>query len=399
MGAGAAGLFAAIQLDERLNVLILEKKSKPGMKLLMSGAGRCNITNSKPIREFLEHYNDKKRFIQHAIHKYTNTDLIKLLNTNRINTTIDKNGKVFPASQSAKDVLNLFLYLCKRNKVEIKYSSPIINTDKQEELFTVRTEQAEYKCKHLIIASGGRSYPTTGSTGDGYSIANSFGHNIIPPKPALTPVFIEKFKFASISGISLNDRTIDLYRNNKKIHSHIGDILFTHKGLSGPGILDFSRYFEIGDQLRINLIDIKSEECNAELIELAQSQGAIQIKTALKRWNLPENLILILLEEAGIIPDKKISEISKAARIRIVNLLTACPFSIDRIGGYNIAMTTAGGIDTKEINPKTLMSNLIPNLFCIGEVLDIDADTGGYSLQAAFSTAYSAVTYINSSLS
>lgn len=395
MGAGAAGLFAAIQLDERLNVLILEKKSKPGMKLLMSGAGRCNITNSKPIREFLEHYNDKKRFIQHAIHKYSNTDLIQLLNTNRINTTIDKNGKVFPASQSAKDVLNLFLYLCKKNRVEIKYSSPIINADKQDEIFTLRTEQAEYKCKHLIIASGGRSYPTTGSTGDGYSIAKSFGHNIITPKPALTPVFCNNFKFAAISGISLAERNIELYRNNKKIHTHRGDILFTHKGLSGPGILDFSRYFEIGDVLKINLIDIHADELNSSLIEFAASNGAMQIKTALKRWNLPENLILILLEVAGIIPDKKIAEISKADRIRIVNLLTACPFSIDRIGGYNIAMTTAGGIDTQEINPKTLMSNLIPNLFCIGEVLDIDADTGGYSLQAAFSTAYSAAFCIN----
>lgn len=399
MGAGAAGLFAAIQLDERLNVLLLEKKSKPGMKLLMSGAGRCNITNSKPIREFFEHYNDKKRFIQHAIHKYTNTDLIKLLNTNRINTTIDKNGKVFPASQSAKDVLNLFLYLCLKNRVEIKYSSPIINADMQDELFSVRTEHAEYKCKHLIIASGGRSYPTTGSTGDGYSIAKSFGHNIITPKPALTPVFVNDFKFAPISGISLTERTIELYRNDKRINTHIGDILFTHKGLSGPGILDFSRWFEVGDQLRINLIDIKSEELNTALIELAQSQGAIQIKTALKRWNLPENLILILLELAGIIPDKKIAEISKSDRNKIVNLLTVCPFSIDRIGGYNIAMTTTGGIDTQEINPKTMMSKLIPNLFCIGEVLDIDADTGGYSLQAAFSTAYSAAIYINSTLS
>ncbi len=399
MGAGAAGLFAGIQLDERLNVLILEKKTKPGMKLLMSGAGRCNITNSKPIREFLEHYNNKKRFIQHSIYKYSNTDLIQLLNTNRINTTIDKNGKVFPTSQSAKDVLNLFLYLCKKNRVEIKYSSPIINAEKQNEIFTVRTEQAEYKCKNLIIASGGRSYPTTGSTGDGYSIAKSFGHNIITPKPALTPVFVNNFKFAAITGISLTNRTIELHRNNKRINSHIGDILFTHKGLSGPGILDFSRWFDVGDQLKINLIEIKTEELNTVLIELAQSQGAIQIKTALKRWNLPENLILILLEEAGIMPEKKIAEISKADRIRIVNLLTACPFTIDRIGGYNIAMTTAGGIDTLEINPKTLMSKLIPNLFCIGEVLDIDADTGGYSLQAAFSTAYSAATYINSSLS
>ena len=247
IGAGASGLFAGINSQDKLNTLIIEHKTKPGLKLLMSGAGRCNITNSKPIKDFLPHYGDKQRFISPALMEFTNQDLLQLLNKNNIPTVIDKNGKVFPASQSANDVLNLFLHLCRKNNVQIKYDEIITSIENIDNQFSIKTNNSEYVCTNLIIATGGKSYPTTGSTGDGYSIAKNFGHTIINPKPALTPVFINNFSFNELSGISLDDRQIDLYRDGRKIKSHIGDILFTHRGLSGPGILDFSRYFELSD--------------------------------------------------------------------------------------------------------------------------------------------------------
>lgn len=394
IGAGASGLFAGVQSSDKLKTLIIEHKSKPGLKLLMSGAGRCNITNSKPIREFLPHYGDKQRFISPALLEFTNQDLLQLLHKNSIPTVVDKNGKVFPASQSASDVLALFIDLCRKNNVQIRYNEIINSIEKIGNQFHIKTNNSEFISTNLVIATGGKSYPSTGSTGDGYTIAKNFGHTIINPKPALAPIFINNFRFSELSGIALEDRKIDLYRAGRKIQSHCGDILFTHRGLSGPGILDFSRVFELNDTLHINLSNYDFNELNAKLIDSQNYEGALQIKTILKRFNLPERLIQIILINSGINPEQKIAEINKKSRLELLNNLTAYQFKIDQIGGFNIAMTTEGGINLKEINPKNMMSKLVPNLYFIGEVLDISAHTGGYSLQAAFSTANLAMKHI-----
>lgn len=394
IGAGASGLFAGVQSSDKLKTLIIEHKSKPGLKLLMSGAGRCNITNSKPIKDFLPHYGDKQRFITPALLEFTNQDLLQLLHQNSIPTVVDKNGKVFPTSQSASDVLTLFINLCRKNNVQIRYNEIITSVEKIDNQFHIKTDNSEFISSNLIIATGGKSYPSTGSTGDGYTIAKNFGHTVINPKPALTPIFINNFSFSEISGISLDDRQIDLYRDGRKIKSHCGDVLFTHRGLSGPGILDFSRYFELNDILKINLSNSNIEDLNAKLIDSQNNEGALQIKTVLKRLNLPERLLQIILTMSGINPDQKIAEINKKSRQELLKNLTACEFKIEKIGGFNIAMTTEGGINLKEINPKNMMSRLVPNLYFIGEILDISADTGGYSLQAAFSTANLVMKYI-----
>ena len=259
IGAGPAGLFAAINCDETKNILILEKNESPGKKLLMSGSGKCNITNSGNIEDFFVHYGDNGRFLQTALMEFTNSDLIEFLAKRGLEVFTDDNGKVFPVSENAGDVLAILLNECRKKNIKISTNAAVLNIEKNDDKFKILSKNNEYTCKKLIIATGGKSYPLSGSTGDGYNFANQLGHTIIPPKPALTPVYIKDYKLSFLSGVSLINKEINLYRNNKKLKSHRGDIGFTHTGLSGPGILDFSRFIEPEDLLRINLINLTQE--------------------------------------------------------------------------------------------------------------------------------------------
>ncbi len=396
IGAGPSGLFTAINISKEKKVIIIEKQLSPAKKLLIAGSGRCNITNISNINSFFNHYNNKRKFLIHQLKSYTNIDLINFFKQNNLDIVVDKNGKVFPETENSRDVLEILLSNLKSKYTQIRFNENITKVDKKDNLFIIVTENCTYLSEYLIIASGGKSYPTTGSTGDGYNYAKYFGHTIIKPKPALTPVKILNYTFSNLAGLSFDNIKINLIRNNRVIKSHIGDIGFTHTGLSGPGILDFSRYFENGDTLSLNLLDIDIADFNNKFIEATRENGKINIKNFLKKMNLAESLITEILNELNINPAEQIANINKDSRAKIGDRFCNCKFIIEKVGDYNVAMVTAGGISTNEINPASMESSIISNLFFVGEVIDIDGDTGGYNLQFAFSSAYKAAKSISS---
>ena len=387
IGAGPAGLFTAIHCLNR-KVIVLEKNAMPGKKLLISGTGRCNLTHDCKLSDFSDHYGENHRFLKTALHSFTNTDLVRFFNDHGLETVVDKNGKVFPASQKALDVLQVLTETCSAKKVNVAYNQHVKSVLRTETGFEVKTNSVGFSCKFLVITTGGMSYPATGSTGDGYHLAKQLGHSIVPPKPSLSPVFIRDYNMASISGVSVPNKTIYLYRGEKKIAEHSGDIGFTHKGLSGPGILDFSRHILSGDTLKVNFIDMKADDFRNELINASAITGKTAIQTYLKNFDLPRSLVLLIFESINIQPEMRLGDISRLQRNNLVKAFSEYPFIIEKVGGFNMAMVTAGGISLDEVNTKTMESKLVPGLYFAGEVLDIDGDTGGYNLQAAFSTGY-----------
>jgi len=387
IGGGPAGLFAAIHCNNR-KVILLEKNTMPGKKLLISGAGRCNLTHDCNLSDFFDHYGENHRFLKTALHNFTNTDLIRFFEDHGLKTVVDKNGKVFPASQKAADVLQVLVDVCSINKVEIECNQQVEVINKTESGFEVKTNTGIFTSRFLVITTGGMSYPTTGSTGDGYHFAKQLDHSIVPPKPSLSPVFIRDYGMASISGVSVQDKMIYLYRANKKINEHSGDIGFTHKGLSGPGILDFSRHILGGDLLKVNFIDLKTDTFRNELIVASEKEGKTALQTYLKKFDLPRSLVLLILQFIHIEPECRLADITKHQRIQLLAAFCEFQFVVEKVGGFNMAMVTSGGVSLDEVNAKSMESKLVPGLYFAGEVLDIDGDTGGYNLQAAFSMGY-----------
>lgn len=387
IGAGPAGLFAAINC-KGLKVIVLEKNVAPGKKLLISGTGRCNLTHDCKLSDFFDHYGENHRFLKTALHRFTNFDLIRFFEVHGMETVVDKNGKVFPASQKASDVLQVLTDVCNTNRVEINCNQQIEKIKKTESGFEVITDSGVFISRSLVITTGGMSYPTTGSTGDGYHFAKLLGHSIVPPKPSLSPVFIRDYSMASISGVSVQNKTVYLYREVKKIMEHPGDIGFTHKGLSGPGILDFSRNILSNDILKVNFIEQKPDDFRNELIKSSEKEGKTAIQTYLKKYDLPRSLVLLILKSIHIEPETRLAEVTKIQRNQLVAAFCEFSFTVEKVGGFNMAMVTAGGVNLEEVNPKTMESKLVQGLYFAGEVLDIDGDTGGYNLQAAFSTGY-----------
>jgi predicted Rossmann fold flavoprotein len=387
IGAGPAGLFTAANISFG-RVIVLEKKPLPGRKLLIAGSGRCNITHSGAISDFLGHYGEHTKFIRHALYAFNNQDLIQFFHNRELQTYEDKNGKVFPVTDHSSDVLEVLIKECRMNSAEIKTGTEVINISKADGLFRVSTSSIDYHCRYLVIATGGLSYPGTGSTGDGYRFAVSLGHTLVHPKPSLTPVFIDQFSYSDNAGISLPFRLVSIYRKGKKVRDHHGDLGITHKGLSGPAILDASRFMEPGDLLKVNIIDQKPELFNQELLKAIAKSGKQALITYLKAYDVPRNLLKSILANAGMDPDIQLAMLRKEQRKLLTEVLCEHNFLIDRLGGFRMAMVTAGGISLEEIRNQTMESKLVDNLFFAGEVMDIDGDTGGYNLQAAFSSGF-----------
>lgn len=394
IGGGPAGLFAASNLKNK-QVLLIEKGLHPGRKLLISGSGQCNFTHSGTVSELLKHYGENGRFLRDALHTFSNKDLTGFYAEAGIGSVEDKNGKIFPASLKANDIYKVLIDKCIDNRVTLLTSSPVTGVEYSVGGFTISSGSTCFKCRNLIIATGGLSYPATGSSGDGYRFAESLGHTIVKPKPALTPVIIHEYRMAELSGISLTDVKINLFRDGKKAGEHTGDVVFTYKGLSGPGILDFSRFILKGDILKMNFANENTEAFTREFIHVSQTAGKTTLQLFLKQYNIPKNLMRFLIEDAGTAPDQQIAVIPRPVRIKLAELFCECPFLVEKPGDYKVAMATAGGVALGEVSSKTMESRLTENLYFAGEVLDIDGDTGGYNIQAAFSTAFLAAKSIN----
>lgn len=394
IGSGPSGIFAAANISRNKKILLLEKNKIIGQKFLMSGSGRCNITNNENINNFSKRYGDNGNFLKFAFNEFNNIDTINYFKKRGLNMDIMENGKVFPNTQKSIDPLNILINECK--KIEIHLNEKVLKLEKFQELYEINTNKCIYKSKSVIIATGGESYKITGSTGDGYTFAKKLSHTIIKTRPALSPIIIKNYNFKENSGMSFKNITFDLYRNEKKIFSKFGDLLFTHFGLSGPVILDNSRYFKVGDILKICFIDKKRDVITKEILAYTEVNGSKTVKYYLKTLNLYDNLIKILLDKNNIPLDLTLANLNKVSRKNLISDLVEYNFIIDKIGDFDVAMATAGGIDLKEINPKTMESKLHKNLYFIGEILDIDGNTGGYNIQAAFSMAYLAAKHISS---
>ncbi len=387
VGGGPAGIFASIYAAKKnMSVAIIEKKNNIGKKILVAGSGKCNITHEGEINYFLNRYGDHGKFLKTALYNYKPKDLVDFIESKGLKMQVLENGKIFPETMKSTDVLNLLIKELKKLKVDIFTNSKVVSAKKEDEVFKVKTDSEIFSGKNLLISTGGKSYPATGSEGDGYRLSQMFGHSIEAPKPALTTVYVHDYLYADLSGISFKNVKIELYRDGKKLKEHHGDVLLTHTNLSGPGIIDFSRYFAKGDTLYINFIGKESDVISEELIESSEKNGKQSIKKFLSGYNVPERFLKKIFKILDIKEDIKLGELSKSDRILLINRLSRHEFVISRLGNFDIAMATAGGISLKEVNQKTMESKLVKGLYFAGELLDIDGDTGGFNIQAACST-------------
>jgi predicted Rossmann fold flavoprotein len=390
IGAGPAGLFCAIHAawpDHR--VLLLEKKPDPGAKLLISGSGQCNISHDGEIRDFLSHYGDHGKQVKPALFGFTNRDLIEFFRKRGLAMMTEENGKVFPETRRSADILALLIKECKERGVDLRCGEPATGVTRTAVGFEITTPKTTYFSPVLVISTGGASYPKTGSTGDGYRISESLGQPVTEIAPALTPLLIRNYPFAALSGISFECMHFSVWRAGKKIADYTGDVLFTHLGLSGPGILDASRDIRADDVIKLSFVrNLKLEEFVADLIKRAEENRSSQISTILAAYPIPERLNRKLLNLSGIPDDLKCNHFSAEQRSRLITNCTQFALTVEAPSGFSVAMVTRGGVALDGINLKTLESKTVPNLYFAGEVLDIDGDTGGYNLQAVFSTGF-----------
>ena len=396
VGAGAAGLFTAVHCAKRGKSVILYDKNKyPGRKLRITGKGRCNICNYSDNDNILKNIVHNEKFMYSSLNNYSAKDLIKFFNDNGVKTKVERGNRVFPESDDAMEIIEMFKKLIKDLNIEFKNESTVKNLEKNEDLFKIVSNSGVDYAKNLVIACGGMSYKVTGSNGDGYKLAQKFGHSIKPIKASLVAMntSLSKEDRLELMGLSLRNVEVKVINQKKKtIFTEFGEMLFTHFGISGPIILSASSYMKDDEDYTIYL-DLKpalnEEQLDNKLLMLFEKEHLKSIGKVLENL-LPKKLINIFLKAIDLDYYKKACEITKVERIAIINNLKHFNLKYDSLRDIDEAIITAGGVNVKEIDPKTMESKLINKLYIVGEVLDIDALTGGYNLQIAFSTAYQA---------
>jgi len=420
VGGGAAGLMAAGRAAELgAKVMLLEKKDSCGKKILVSGKTRCNLTNSADLKNFISMYGNNGRFLFSAFHNFFRPELLDFFNNHDLSTKVERGGRIFPVSDNANDVVRVFKKYLSANHVEIKLNTKVKGViTKDSAIYGVTAKQTNYFCKSVILATGGASWPSTGSTGDGYKISAALGHTIVNLKPALVPLIVEEQKLVqSMQGVSLRnvratafcgeaasiDSSLtpdcDYGRGEKKqprlpvIESRFGEMLFTHFGVGGPIILLMSlSVIEALENSPVSLlIDLKPaltrEQLHKRLQKDLDQSSKKKIAGIMKEY-LPAKMIDPFIELTGINREKLAHQITAAERGKIVEVLKALRFNIKSPLPLEKAIVTSGGVSLSEIDQRTMASKRVKGLYFCGEVMDIDADTGGYNLQAAFSTGH-----------
>ncbi|MFP4042272.1 MAG: NAD(P)/FAD-dependent oxidoreductase [Bacteroidota bacterium] len=396
VGAGPAGLLAAGRAAElNCKVLLAEKMNRPGNKLLLTGKGRCNITNDAPLSEFLKKIYPNEKFLKNAFSNFFSDDIIRLLNHYGVETTLERGGRYFPSSNKSSDVLKGLKKWLDDTKAEIRYNCKVENIlidDKK--VIGIEANGEKILCDKLILATGGKSYPATGSTGDGYELAKRAGHTVTKPLPSLVPLETTGNIPGQLEGLALKNVSAIVWINNKKKYEEFGEMLFTSFGLSGPIILTLSRNVVIAlenKQKAEITIDLKpaldDKKLDNRLLREFNENGKKKISNVLKHL-LPSSMIPVFLELTGINPDKECHQVSAKERKRLRFYLKNLPFQIRGYRPFKEAIITAGGIPTTEISSKTMESKLIKGLYFAGEIIDLDGETGGYNLQIAFSTGW-----------
>ena len=397
IGGGPAGMLAAISASMQGNdVRILEKMNSLGKKLCITGKGRCNITSSLPIEEFTKNTPGNGKFLYSAFQNFNNQDIINLLKEEGLKTKEERGNRVFPVTDRASDVLDALIKKLKKQGVKI------ITNCKADEILTeknrvigVKAQNKIYEADKIILATGGKSYPTTGSTGDGYKFAKKLGHTIIEPKPSLVALETRGQSLEicqKLQGLTLKNVGIKFVKDNKAIYEDFGEMLFTHFGVSGPTILSGSAHLVRTNIENVKLIiDLKpalsEEKLEERILRDFESEKNKDFKNSLDQL-LPKKLIPVVVEMMNI--DKKVNEVTKVERKKLVEILKKFMIEISGFRPVEEAIITAGGISVKEINPKTMESKLVKGLYFAGEIIDVDSYTGGFNLQIAYSTGYTA---------
>jgi len=413
VGAGAAGLLAAARAAERgRRVLLLEKNRRPGAKILMSGGTRCNLTHATDARGIVEAFGAEGRFLHSALSVLGPHDLVDLFEAEGVLTKLEREtGKIFPASNKALDVLDALLKRLKRSGCQLVAEEPLKDLQSTEEGFRLTTSRRTLTAERVVLATGGKSYPGCGTTGDGYGWAAALGHTIVPPRPALVPLRSDASWVTPLRGIAIADTVVrivaseegggpgspeTLSRNRGKpqvLASRRGAFLFTHFGISGPAVLDVSRVVSAHPQaetLRVEcdlLPDARQESLETEFLRPAEGAGKRRAIGLIAQW-IPHRVAEAVAAQAGVSADRPLAELSKADRVRMAQAVKHLAIPITGTLGFKKAEVTAGGVSLAEVDSRTMQSKLAPGLFLVGELLDLDGPIGGYNFQAAFSTGY-----------
>ena len=398
IGGGPAGMLAAIKSRKEKNqVTIIEKNKILGKKMLITGKGRCNITSGVDMSEFIKNVPSNGKFLYSSFKNFTNKDILKLLN---IPVKLERGNRYFPVSDKAKDVVDALEKELSGVEIVTNTSATEIIT-KNNEAIGVKTNKGDFFADKIILATGGKSYPLTGSTGDGYEMAKKLGHTITQIKPALVPLVAKKeskIQCQQMQGLSLRNVGLKLFNNNKLIYEDFGEMLFTHYGVTGPIILSASSHL-VRQELKNPRIEIDlkpaltDEKLDERILRDFETEKNKEFRNSLDQL-LPQKMIPVILEILQI--NKKVNEVKKVERQKLVRTLKHFPIEIEGFRDISEAIITSGGINVKEINPKTMESKLIKNLYFAGEIIDVDAYTGGFNLQIAYSTGYTAGIGVNS---
>lgn len=398
IGGGAAGMFASIFAARNGNeVHLFEKNEKLGRKLFITGKGRCNITNAGDMESLFQSVVSNPKFLYSSFYGYTNEDVISFFEEIGVRTKVERGNRVFPLSDHSSDVINGLLSEMKRLGVKVHLNTRVKAIEESEKAFKriVLSNGEQIDADYCVVATGGCSYPLTGSTGDGYGMAESMGHTITEIYPALVPLEVKEDYVRELQGLSLKNVGVSICDGKKEVYHNFGEMLFTHYGVSGPLILTASSYItkKLTDKEMKLIIDLKpalsEEQLNQRVLKDFEANKNKQFRNAITKL-FPSKLIPIMVMLSGIDAEKKVNEISKEERIAFVRLIKQFTLTITGTRSFKEAIITQGGIKTKEINPATMESKLISHLYFIGEVLDLDALTGGFNLQIAWSTAYMA---------
>lgn len=400
IGAGAAGLLAGIAAaGQGAQVTIYEKMRLPGKKMLITGKGRCNITNACELQEFIKNLPGNGRFLNGALRRFTNTDMVELLESHGLATKVERGGRIFPVSDAAKDVVNklveIYTGLGGKLICECRVQNIVV---KDAKILGIKTTEGFFAGDAVILCAGGASYPGTGSNGDGAKLAEAVGHSIVELKPSLVPLESDYPYVEDLQGLSLRNVGAVLLADGKKVAEEFGEMLFTHFGVSGPIVLSLSnkaaQCLAKGQEVEL-VLDLKPALTQEKLDTRVQrdftTYSRKQLVNGMKDL-LPQRLIPVVLDMAYLDEEKFVNQISREERLRLVRTLKSFVIPITATRPIAEAIVTQGGVSVKEINPKTMESKLIKGLYFAGEVMDVDGYTGGYNLQAAFSSGYTAGT-------
>lgn len=392
IGAGPAGMMAAITAAKRHKVILIDGNDRLGKKLFITGKGRCNVTNGKDIGDFFDNIPGNPHFLYSALYTYTNLDVMKFFEDAGVKLKVERGDRVFPLSDKSSDIISALSRELNKNGVDIRLKTKAKKFNEENHFIksVVLEDGSELKGDYFILCTGGKSYPLTGSRGDGFVMAKMVSHNIIDPKPSLVPIEIEESWVKALQGLSLKNVELKIKENNKITYKGFGEMLFTHFGISGPLVLSASRFIKEGKNYTI-CIDLKPALESSELDKRVQKDFSNNLNKDFKNSLdelLPKKLIETIITLSNIEENKKVNSITKEERKTLVNLLKNLEFTVKGLRPIEEAIVTAGGIDVKEIDPSTMKSKIVHNLSFAGEVIDVDAFTGGYNVQIALSTGF-----------